>query len=68
MRSGLVSLTYTAPSRTMPPILSGFLATGDIKASILQLVCLILDILIYMPFVRKIEKQFKDEEEKDQSK
>lgn len=63
MATGLVSLTYTAPSWTMPPVISGVLATGDIKASILQLVCVILDILIYLPFIMNVEKRFKQEEE-----
>lgn len=46
----------------MPPVISGLLATGDFKASILQFVCVVLDILIYLPFVMNVEKRFKQEE------
>lgn len=63
MASGFVSLTYTSPGWTVPPIISGVLATGDIKASILQLICVIIDILIYLPFISMIEKNFQKEEQ-----
>ncbi len=44
---------------TMPPILSGFLATGGhISGSILQIVCILLDVLIYYPFYAIVNKQF----------
>lgn len=64
MALGLVPLTYTAPGWTTPPIISGFLATGSIRASILQLILIVLDILLYLPFVKTVEKRFKAEEEK----
>ncbi len=64
MATGLVPLTYTAPGWTTPPIISGFLATGSIRASILQIVLIVLDILIYLPFIASVEKRFKAEEEK----
>lgn len=62
MLSGLVPLTYTAPSWTMPPIISGVLATGSVSASILQLVLIVIDILLYLPFVLAVEKRFKADE------
>ena len=62
MASGLVPLTYTDPGWTTPPIISGLLATGSFKASILQAVLIVIDILIYIPFVITIEKRFKAEE------
>ncbi len=64
MATGLVPLTYTAPGWTTPPIISGFLATGSIRASILQIVLIALDILIYLPFIASVEKRFKAEEGK----
>ncbi len=64
MATGLVPLTYTDPGWTMPPVISGFLATGSIKASILQLILIIIDVLLYLPFVLSVEKQFKTEEMK----
>lgn len=43
---------------TMPPVISGFLATGGhISGSIIQIICLILNILIYLPFFGVMEKQ-----------
>ncbi len=62
MASGLIPLTYTDPGWTTPPIISGLLATGSFKASILQAVLIVMDILIYIPFVIAIEKRFKAEE------
>lgn len=63
MASGIVPLTYVAASWTMPPIISGFLATGSIRGSLLQVVIIILDILLYLPFYSTLEKTFlKDEQ------
>ncbi|COA10740.1 lichenan permease iic component (pts system lichenan-specific eiiccomponent) (eiic-lic) [Streptococcus pneumoniae] len=59
MASGLVPLTYTDPGWTMPPVISGLLATGSISGSLLQIVLIVLDILLYLPFVIAIEKRFK---------
>ena len=59
---GLVPLTRAAASWTMPPIFSGFLVTGSISGAILQVVLIILDILLYLPFVLAIEKRFKAQE------
>ncbi|HGQ1125080.1 TPA: PTS sugar transporter subunit IIC [Streptococcus pneumoniae] len=59
MASGLVPLTYTDPSWTMAPVISGLLATGSISGSLLQIVLIVLDVLLYLPFVIAIEKRFK---------
>ncbi|VNJ62790.1 lichenan permease iic component (pts system lichenan-specific eiiccomponent) (eiic-lic) [Streptococcus pneumoniae] len=59
MVSGLVPLTYTDPGWTMPPVISGLLATGSISGSLLQIVLIVLDVLLYLPFVIAIEKRFK---------
>ena len=64
MATGLVPLTYTDPGWTTPPIISGFLATGSIRASVLQIVLIVLDILIYLPFIASVEKRFRAEEGK----
>ncbi|MCF1684773.1 PTS sugar transporter subunit IIC [Tetragenococcus halophilus] len=47
---------------TMPPILSGFLATSSVAGAVLQGVNLIIDILIYLPFVSTFNKQLRLEE------
>ena len=67
MASGLVPLTRAAASWTMPPIFSGFLVTGSVSGAILQVVLIILDILLYLPFVLAIEKRFKAQERREAS-
>ncbi|MCW6681779.1 PTS sugar transporter subunit IIC [Aerococcaceae bacterium NML160702] len=58
MSTGLVPLTRAVASWTMPPILSGFLTTGSIAGALLQVVIIIVDILLYLPFYRSVEKEF----------
>lgn len=50
--SGLVQLPWTTPI-----ILSGFLVTGSIRGSILQIVCLIVATLVWLPFIKMGDKQ-----------
>lgn len=53
---------------TTPPIISGWLATGSWTGSALQLVELVLNILIYYPFVKMLDKQYlKDEQVADEN-
>lgn len=63
MLIGLVPRTCAIPTWTMPPILSGFIATGSIAGSLLQVVLIIVDVLIYAPFVISLEKDYKKLEE-----
>lgn len=49
---------------TMPPLISGFLATNSIAGSILQLFNIIVDILIYLPFMSALNKRQIIEESK----
>ena len=48
---------------TTPPVISGFLATGSLRASLLQIVLIVVDVLLYLPFVANVEKRFKAQEE-----
>lgn len=65
MNLGLVPLCNgTVIPWTMPPIISGFLATGSIAGSILQVINIILDILIYLPFIAALNKRQLIEEDK----
>lgn len=59
MASGLVARTTgITVSWTMPPIISGFLTTGNhISGAVLQLVCIIVDVAIYWFFYKAVEKQ-----------
>ncbi|MCW1000597.1 hypothetical protein OJ918_11925, partial [Streptococcus anginosus] len=51
MATGIVPKTIGATIPwTMPPIISGFLATRSIRGSILQIVCIVLNIFIYYVF------------------
>lgn len=65
MNLGLVPLCNgTVITWTMPPLISGFLATGSIAGSILQLINIILDVLIYLPFMSALNKRQLMEENK----
>lgn len=64
MSSGLVNLCQANIAWTMPTILSGFLATGSISGALLQIVLLVLDVVIYYPFVKAYDKVCCEEEKK----
>lgn len=48
---------------TMPPVISGFLATSSLNGSILQSINIILDVLVYFPFVLTLNRQYVLEEQ-----
>jgi len=52
---GLVPFTQQEVTWTTPIFLSGFLVTGSIKGSILQLLNLVIGIYIYKPFLKSNE-------------
>ncbi|MFC3928494.1 PTS sugar transporter subunit IIC [Streptococcus caprae] len=62
MSSGLVPLTRAEASWTMPPILSGFLTTGSVMGAVLQIILILIDVALYLPFFIAVEKQFKQQE------
>ncbi|WP_379141297.1 PTS cellobiose transporter subunit IIC [Paenibacillus sp. sgz500992] len=65
MVTGLVPKTNgVSVPWTMPPLISGYLATSSIRGSILQIVNLAVSVLIYYPFFRTMDKQFVREESK----
>ena len=53
---GLVPCISQAVEWTTPVFLSGYTATGSLAGSALQLICLVVGVLIYMPFVRLNER------------
>ncbi|WP_334352786.1 PTS sugar transporter subunit IIC [Companilactobacillus sp. HBUAS56257] len=58
MKLGIVAKpTGTVLNWTMPPIISGYLATNSISGSILQIFNLIIGTLIYLPFVSSINNK-----------
>ncbi|WP_042199127.1 PTS cellobiose transporter subunit IIC [Paenibacillus camerounensis] len=65
MVTGLVPKTNgVSVPWTMPPLISGYLATSSLRGSIMQLVNLAVSVLIYYPFFRAMDKQFILEEKK----
>ena len=58
MATGLVAQTTgVVATWTVPIIISGLITTNSISGAVLQVVCLVLDTLIYLPFYLMIEKQ-----------
>lgn len=54
---GLVPVITNSVEWTTPILLGGFQSTGSVAGSILQLVNVVLGVLIYLPFVRMLDKQ-----------
>ncbi|WP_180369940.1 PTS transporter subunit EIIC, partial [Oenococcus oeni] len=42
---------------TTPPILSGFIATGHISGSVMQIINIVLDTLMYFYFFKSMDKE-----------
>lgn len=40
----------------MPPILSGYVATGSIRGAVLQIICIVIGVGIYLPFLKLNEE------------
>lgn len=63
--TGFMGFTYVLTPWTTPPIIGAFLSTGgNIGAAITSLVCLVVSVLIYMPFVKVMDKEIDVEGEK----
>lgn len=59
MEFHLVPVALNSVDWTVPPLLSGYLATGSIRGSLLQLLNLAVGIAIYIPFIRRSEEHQK---------
>ena len=58
MKWGLVAKpTGTVLNWTMPPIISGYLATNSISGAVIQVINLVIGTLIYLPFVASINNK-----------
>ncbi|SKC61381.1 PTS sugar transporter subunit IIC [Maledivibacter halophilus] len=68
MKLGLVPIAHIAIPWTVPPILSGILATESIAGGILQLINIVVAILIWLPFVLILDKQKLELEKKQENK
>lgn len=56
MSANIIGRTYAMLSYTMPSIFGAFFSTGDWKASVLIVVLIMLDMLIYYPFLKAHER------------
>ncbi|MFA9464817.1 MAG: PTS sugar transporter subunit IIC/EAL domain-containing protein [Velocimicrobium sp.] len=59
---GFLPVIHTTIPWTTPILLSGYLATGSIRGSLLQLVSVLIGIVIYAPFVKLMERLNKERE------
>ena len=59
--SGMVPMITGEVEWTTPILIGGYYATGSYSGCILQLVNVVLGVLIYMPFVRMLDRQTDDE-------
>lgn len=57
MRTGIVPIPATEVQWTVPVILNGYLATGSVAGSVLQIFNLAVGVLIYCPFVKIYENR-----------
>lgn len=55
--TGLVPMITGSVEWTTPIMLGGYMATGSISGSVLQLVNLVIGVLIYLPFVKLLDRQ-----------
>ena len=62
---GLVPLITSEVAWTTPILLGGLRATGSLAGSALQLVNVILGVLIYLPFVRLLDRQTEENARRD---
>lgn len=61
--SGLVPLyTGILAPWTTPPIISGFIV-GDWRTAVMQLIIMVASVLIYLPFIRKVDQMAKADED-----
>ena len=57
MSSGIIGKSFAMLSWNMPNIFGAFLSTMDVKAVVLIVILIVIDILIYYPFFKMYEKQ-----------
>lgn len=55
--SGLVPISTNTVDWTSPALLSGYAATGSFAGSVLQAVNIAIGVLIYIPFIKRMERK-----------
>lgn len=63
--TGIVPMITSEVAWTTPILLGGFRATGSVAGSALQLVNVVLGVLIYLPFVRLLDRQSDESAQQD---
>ena len=63
--TGIVPMITAEVAWTTPILLGGFRATGSLAGSALQLVNVVLGVLIYLPFVRILDRQSEENAQED---
>ncbi len=53
---GFIPSVMQQISWSTPPLISGYLASGSIRGTLLQIVCIIVGMVIYYPFIRMHKK------------
>lgn len=56
MAAGLVPPVVVDVSWTTPPLVGGWVATGSPAGAVLQLACIVLGTVLYLPFLRRYER------------
>ena len=56
MAAGLVPPVVVDVSWTTPPLVGGYVATGSPAGAVLQLACIALGTVLYLPFLRRYER------------
>lgn len=60
MKIGAVAVTTGVfIPRTLPPVISGFIVTGHLSGSVMQLINLLIGAMLYLPFMRITDKQYR---------
>lgn len=44
---------------TLPPVISGFIVTGHLSGSVMQILNLLIGAMLYLPFMRIVDKQYR---------
>lgn len=58
MSTGIVPCTVSAVEWTSPIFLSGYMSTGSIRGSLLQLFNLCVGVMIYIPFIKMSQNRY----------
>ena len=68
MSLGLVSRVVVTAPWTLPGPIGAFVATGgDWRASVLNIICIVISVIIYYPFVKIFDKKLSLEEQGEQA-